>query len=190
MSQLSIAAQRPIEEQRFQAYLQRPGCPGTIVHLPSGDQSCIILTTAPSSPLLFSYIIYLPFRWHDTRRIYEVAMYIAYIECSHWQRSALDQLMIPRQLQQADRQLLEEIADRLVAPRPWAQAMVQRHGSNRPALQQAAHSISIPWTSIRTVLQAPPSPAADSVHRHLHATIGHPWFLPEELWDDYPNDIW
>jgi len=179
----------PIEEERFQAYLDRPECPGLIVHPPRGDTSNFIAITNPFPLVLRSYIIQLPHYWKDARRIREVAIYIARIELRIWQRSALDQIVNPLETQREDLTALE-IADRLIAPRPWVEDMVQQFGTSRRAIEQVARSISIPVESIRTVLAAHPSAVADAVHRQVREATGYPWFLPAHLRDNYPADRW
>jgi len=180
----------PIEEERFKAYLHRQECPGSVAHLPNGDTSIFIAITAPFAPVLFSYRILLPYHWKDAQRLHEVAMYIAYIELRHWKRSALDQIVSPREMLQADIVTVLELADRLIAPRPWVEDMTQQFGTSHNALRQAAQSLSIPLQSMRTVLTARDSQVADAVHRQLKQTIGYPWFLPVDLRDRYPKDYW
>jgi hypothetical protein len=180
----------PIEEERFKAYLDRPECPGSIVHSPRGDTSSFIATTTPCSPMPIRYVIQLPYHWTDERRIHEVAQYIVSLELRHWQLSALDHITTSRHTRQSDYATLLEIADRLIAPRPWVEDMVRQLGTHRNALQRAAQTISVPWTSMRTVLNTPLSRAADAIHRQLRGAFSYPWFLPEALRDHYSKDCW
>lgn len=178
------------EEERFGAYLYRDECPGSIAHPPNGDASFLLAYPAPFPPLLQGYRIFLPYRWPDALRIREVALYIVYIELKHWRRSALDLITQPRGILQQQSAALVDIADRLIAPRPWVEDMAQRFGTSHGALKQAAQSLTIPPQSIRTVLSARDSQLADAVHRQIKEITGYPWFLPADLRDRYPNDRW
>lgn len=145
----------PIEQERFKAYLDYPKRPGSIVHPPSGVTSSFSGFTTPCLTELLNYTIYLPYHWEDEQRIHQVATYITYIELGYWRLSALDLIRTPQPRLPAHYATLLEIANRLIAPRPWVEAMTKQFGTHRDALQQAAHSISIPWTSMHTVLNRP-----------------------------------
>jgi hypothetical protein len=179
----------PIEVERFRPYLERRDCPGMVVHLPHGAESFFVAMAVPIPPFLYSYGIYLPYSWSDSRRIREVAIYIARIELRIWQRSNLDRIIHPLETQREDLTAFE-IADRLIAPQPWVEDMIWQFGTRRRALEQAARSISIPLSSVHTVLRANRTPVADAIHRHVRELTGYPWFLPAQLRDTYPTDRW
>jgi len=181
---------KPAEVERFDAILRSRERPGWIVHLPHGDTSFFISTLAPYSPVLLAYKIWLPYHWPDAQRIRETALYLARIELGIWQRSLLDRVVNQVDMGRQEDMTVLEIADRLIAPRPWVEDIVQRFGSRRRALKQAAKELSIPLASIDTVLHAQSSPIADAVHQHIKEVTGYPWFLPTHLRDLYPADRW
>jgi len=180
----------PIEEERFAAYLHRPECPGSIAHLPRGQQSAFIAMTAPFAPVLRSYKILLPYAWSDARRIREVAVYITWIELRAWQYTPLDQLDRPEALPGLEMAAIQAIADRLIVPRPWVEAILPHPRPSREAILQAAQSLSVPVASLRTVLTARASRTADIVHQRVKEATGYPWFLPPSLRTRYPADRW
>jgi hypothetical protein len=180
----------PIEVERCGAYFRRPERPGTIGHLPQGEASFFVATHAPYGALPLAYMIFLPYHWPDSQRLREAAIYIAHIELGLWQRTPLDQIVYQADMGRQEYITVLEIADRLIAPRPWVEDMVRRFGSRRSALKQAARALSIPVESIDTVLRAQRSSVADAVHRHVKEVTGYPWFLPTHLRDIYPADRW
>jgi hypothetical protein len=180
----------PIEEQRFAAYIDRPECPGSIVHLPKGEQSAFIGAQAPFEHVLYSYKILLPYHWSDARRIREVALYIAWMELRLWGYAPLDLLARPLTFAHTSYARVQEVADRLIAPRPWVEAVLPQARPSRAQIAQAASSLNIPTASLRTVLTAPASPEADAVHQRIKMATGCPWFLPPDLRSLYPADRW
>jgi hypothetical protein len=178
-----------LEERLFEAYLSQPGKPWSIRHTPTGNESLFIISKAPFVPGMPVFLLLIPYNWKDSRRIYEVGYHIARVELRIAERSALDRVVNPAETQQQDL-TASEIADRLIAPRPWVEDMVRQHGTSSRALGIIARSISVPTSSIRTMLTAPASPVADSIHRRIREATGYPWFLPEHLRNHYPIDRW
>jgi hypothetical protein len=179
-----------IEVERCDAYFRCPERPGSIGHLPQGNTSFFVATPTPYAPVRLVYMILLPYHWVDERRIREAAIYIAHIELGLWQRTPLDQIANQADMGREEYLTVLEIADRLIAPRPWVEDIVRQFGSSRRALKQAARDLSIPVESIDTVLRAQHSLVADAVHRHVKEVTGYPWFLPTHLRDTYPADRW
>jgi hypothetical protein len=179
----------PIEEQRFAAYLNRPECPGSIAHLPTGQYSFFIGMPAPFDQVSRTYKIMLPYHWGDPRRIREVAVFIAWMELRLWGYTPRDLLERPLEFAHTDYATVQEIADRLIAPRPWVEAVLP-HTRTREQIARAARSLSVPAASVRTVLAASASPVADAVHQRIKEATGYPWFLPPELRTLYPADRW
>lgn len=179
-----------VEVERYDAYFRSPARPGALAHLPHGDASFFVATRASYTPVVQTYIIFLPYHWADSQRVREAAIYIAHIELGLWQRTPLDQIVNQADMRRQEYVTVLEIADRLIAPRPWVEDLVRRFGSSRRALKQAARELSIPVASIDTVLRAQRSPVADAVHRHVKEVTGYPWFLPTHLRDAYPADRW
>jgi len=180
----------PIEEERFGMYLRSPERPGSIGHLPQGDTSFFVATSAPYALVLLTYRILLPYHWPDAQRIRETAIYIAHIEVGLWQRTPLNQIVNQVDRGRQEYMTVLDIADHLIAPRPWVDDVVQRFGTSRRALKQAARELSIPVESIDTVRRAQSTQSTDTVHRHIKEVTGYPWFLPTHLRDRYPADRW
>jgi hypothetical protein len=180
----------PIEEQRFAAYLNRPESQGSIAHLPTGQYSFFIGMPARLRQLPHSYKIMLPFHWPDPRRIREVAIYIAWMELRLWGYTPRDLLVRPQALAHTEFATVQEVADRLIAPRPWVEAALRHARPTHEQVAQAARSLSIPTASVRAVLAAPSSPVADAVHRRIKDATGYPWFLPPELLMQFSADRW
>jgi hypothetical protein len=178
------------EQVRFQPYLEHASVRGFIHHLPVGDAAFMSIFSEPAARYPAEFRIYLPYRWSDARRIREVARYIAQRELQLWQPSPLDQLKLGLGVIQAQNALLDEIADRLIAPLPWVRDIVANLGTRRRALKEIALKLHIPAESIETVLRARPSPAVDAIHRHIKELTSYPWFLPHELRDVYSPDQW
>ena len=178
------------EQVRFQPYLEHASVRGFIHHLPVGDAAFMSIFSEPAARYPAEFRIYLPYRWSDARRIREVARYIAQRELQLWQPSPLDQLKLGLGAIQAQNALLNELADRLIAPLPWVRTIAAKFGTRRRALKEIALKLHIPAESIETVLRARPSPAVDAIHRHIKELTSYPWFLPHELRDVYSPDQW
>lgn len=176
------------EQSRAQPYFDR--FHWMVVHEPRATESYLLALLANHQQTPTGYLLHLPYRWSDERRIFETAFYIArdaYLRASRQNPARSDDLLFSTFTIQP---LAERIAHRLVAARPFVIRHVARFGRSKAALAQAARSLGVPLASIRAVLHEETFPEAALVHRFLHEETGYPWLLPPELRDQYDPAEW